>query len=148
MAYIAPITGVQEAAGGQAGYARAGVPARPDVPAVAHPVAEAVPRPTRTEAFSRVSEEPAEGKGRAPQALSNAQEEIEELTEKNRDIRGLRPAVEKYTRLAIFEDTGDVYAKVFKAATNELIKTIPPETRLEMRARAIEYIGKLIDRQA
>jgi len=78
----------------------------------------------------------------AQQVAHNKNVEAEKLDEKPVEV------IQKSLRLAIFEPTGDLYAKIVNSATGEVIKTIPPEELLKTYARIEDYVGKLMDSEA
>ena len=48
-------------------------------------------------------------------------------------------------RLAVYQPTGDLYAKFINTKTGEVLKTVPPEALLKTWARMEEFVGKLVD---
>lgn len=78
-----------------------------------------------------------------------AQKAVERTIERAREAgEGRYEMIRKNLRLAVFEPTGDLYAKIFNADTGELLKTIPPEALLKTWARMDEYVGRLLDERA
>ena len=56
--------------------------------------------------------------------------------------------VPKNIRLDIYEETGDLFAKILNADTGDLVRTVPPMAMLETKARIHRYLGILLDRYA
>jgi uncharacterized FlaG/YvyC family protein len=47
----------------------------------------------------------------------------------------------------VFEESGELYAKVINKDTNEVLKTIPSEEALDLMNRVQDMVGLLLDEE-
>lgn len=73
-----------------------------------------------------------------------AYEDMEMLAEEVNDImKGMRSEI----RFEILRDSNELIAQVVNGTTDEIIRTIPPESLLNMRAKFDEVLGLIFDEE-
>ena len=102
-----------------------------------------------------VSFEPAKPKSNLPNQLDelkrreeDAQEATKEKVEASRQVILRGYTVPSRLQLEIFEETGDVFAKIVDVDSGDVLRTLPPVAILELRARIDRYVGVLLDEYA
>jgi flagellar protein FlaG len=104
---------------------------------------------TSTTAVKRaVRKYPSEGHGEDGQKPEStdafAYEDMRMLAEEVNDImKGMRNEI----RFKILRDSNELIAQVVNNATDEVIRTIPPESLLNMRAKFDEVLGLIFDEE-
>ncbi len=73
------------------------------------------------------------------------EEELDKLAHETKDFfEGL----DKGIKFSISKDTGDIVVQVINRKTDEIIRQIPPEELLKLRAKLKEICGMLFDKKA
>ena len=104
---------------------------------------------TSTTAVKRaVQEHPSEGHGEDGQKTEStdvfAYEDMKMIAEEVNDImKGMRNEI----RFEILRDSNELIAQVVNGTTDEIIRTIPPESLLNMRAKFDEVLGLIFDEE-
>ena len=74
------------------------------------------------------------------------QKELEkEVKESVKDVNEIVDQVKEGLSFQIHEDTEELMVQVIDVNTNEVIKELPPEEMLDLKARIHEMVGILID---
>jgi len=75
----------------------------------------------------------------------NQQELEEEVRESVKDVNEIVDQVKEGLSFQIHEDTEELMVQVIDINTDEVIKELPPEEMLDLKARIHEMVGILID---
>ena len=75
----------------------------------------------------------------------NQQELEDEVRESVKDVNEIVDKVKESLSFQIHEDTEELMVQVIDVNTEEVIKELPPEEMLDLKARIHEMVGILID---
>ena len=75
----------------------------------------------------------------------NQQELEDEVRESVKDVNEIVDQVKEGLSFQIHEDTEELMVQVIDVNTDEVIKELPPEEMLDLKARIHEMVGILID---
>ena len=75
----------------------------------------------------------------------NQQELEDEVRESVKDVNEIVDKVKEGLSFQIHEDTEELMVQVIDVNTDEVIKELPPEEMLDLKARINEMVGILID---
>ena len=75
----------------------------------------------------------------------NQKELEEEVKESVKDVNEIVDKVKESLSFQIHEDTEELMVQVIDVNTDEVIKELPPEEMLDLKARIHEMVGILID---
>jgi len=75
----------------------------------------------------------------------NKQELEDEVRESVKDVNEIVDQVKEGLSFQIHEDTEELMVQVIDVNTDEVIKELPPEEMLDLKARIHEMVGILID---
>jgi flagellar protein FlaG len=75
----------------------------------------------------------------------NQQELEDEVRESVKDVNEIVDKVKEGLSFQIHEDTEELMVQVIDVNTDEVIKELPPEEMLDLKARIHEMVGILID---
>lgn len=85
-------------------------------------------------------------KGSLQEELKNNQKELEEeVRDSVKDVNEIVKKVKEGLSFQIHEDTEELMVQVVDKNTDEVIKELPPEEMLDLKARIQEMVGILID---
>lgn len=128
----------------------AGLPA-PGLPAGASPSAQ-IPRPQTPEELSRPQVELPEPK---PSDFVSREQRPEPKDEAKSSQESIRDAVEELNQVMrgissrldfeIYDATDDMFVRVIDRRTNQVIRQMPPQELLDVRARIADAVGLILD---
>jgi flagellar protein FlaG len=72
---------------------------------------------------------------------------FEELESSVDEMNGLSSSMSHKMRFEVSEELGELVVNIIDAETNEIIKTIPPEYLINLRAKLHEQVGMLLDKE-
>ena len=75
----------------------------------------------------------------------NQQELEDEVRESVKDVNEIVDQVKEGLSFQIHEDTAELMVQIIDVNTDEVIKELPPEEMLDLKARIHEMVGILID---
>jgi len=85
-------------------------------------------------------------KGSLQEELKQSQKELEEeVRDSVKDVNEIVKKVKEGLSFQIHEDTEELMVQVVDKNTDEVIKELPPEEMLDLKARIQEMVGILID---
>lgn len=85
-------------------------------------------------------------KGSLQEELKNNQKDLEEeVKDSVKDVNEIVKKVKEGLSFQIHEDTEELMVQVVDKNTDEVIKELPPEEMLDLKARIQEMVGILID---
>jgi uncharacterized FlaG/YvyC family protein len=94
-----------------------------------------------------VAEKPEAAQGDKAEPEGAFKPSFEELESSVNEMNSLSSSMNHKVRFEVSEELGELVVNIIDTETNEVIKTIPPEYLINLRAKLHEQVGMLLDRE-